>query len=89
MAKPGHTNPVADLQALHKRADLKHAPDDFVSQDEWAQRVRQLTVHHVQIRPAHATRQHVQQNLQFGGRRYRERLEAQSPRPRVQAHCGH
>ena len=54
MAKPGNPDPLADFKSLNASSDPVDPADDFMAGNDRKPGIREFTVHHMQIRPAHA-----------------------------------
>jgi hypothetical protein len=44
-------------------SDLLDTPDDFVTRNDWQRGFRQISIHDMQVGPAHAARQHLYEDL--------------------------
>src|SRR5207244_3352539 len=57
-AEPGHTNPLADREAVYRFSLLEDGADDLVPEHQRQFRVRKLAVDDVQVGPANGTGPH-------------------------------
>jgi hypothetical protein len=63
MAQPGNSDAHPRREHLDIRPDCFDAADDFVPRNDWQPRLRQLTIHNMEIRATNAASSYLDQDV--------------------------
>ena len=67
MAEPRYTDALTHAKPLDASPDCVDPADDLVAWNDWHLRVRQLAIHHMQVRTAGSASGHLHSNLALLG----------------------